>query len=219
MNNNSLLCKINKHILRIGLLLHTLLRSLKKYGGDIFCLFLISYGGLWFTLWYTQGLWQQSNMVPSTAFTDGHLITIAVGKWELLNDSLFDFHTNRIGWPKGLVYLPLMWPTIVLASFVGTIPAFNFTYLYIPIFNAICGYFWGRSLQNSRSISLLCALLVGWNPWVRETLGNGQFEQAIIGIIALMWACAKYVEHKPLFGSLSLAIVILCRCPPDRRPP
>ena len=75
-------------------------RFFLRYGGDIVSLLVIAYMGLWYSLWYTQGLWQQANMVPATAFTDGHLITISVGKWEIVNDTIFDLHTERIGCPK-----------------------------------------------------------------------------------------------------------------------
>ena len=152
-------------------------RFFYKFGGDILCLLFISYVGLWFSLWYTQGLWQQSNMVPATAFTDGHLITISVGKWEMIHDNIWDLHTERIGWPKGLVYLPLMWSTILLSVFVGSIPAFNYTYLYTPILMPYAGIYWEEVLTIPKPASLLCALLVGWNPWVRETLGNGQLNK------------------------------------------
>ena len=105
---------------------------------------------------YTRSL-QQANMVPATAFTDGHLITISVGKWEIVNDTIFDLYgTDWMAQRIGISSFDVANHSI--STFVGTIAAFNYTYLYIPIFNALCGYLFGRSLDNSKSASRWCYL-------------------------------------------------------------
>ena len=147
--------------------------------------------------------------MPNTTFTDGHFIGTAVGVHEAESGNTFEFHTTQVGYPDGLVFRPLMWPSILMGLLYGPVAALNYTWTFMASFNAICGYLACRSLGVRVIGSLLGGVMVGWNHWVCTTLGNGQIEQSAIGAIALIWACGLLSEKKPLIASAGMFAIVV----------
>lgn len=160
--------------------------------------------------WLTADLWgNPTGRLPHTTFTDGHLVAVSVGVAELRAGGLWDLHTTLLGWPEGLGFRPLMWPVIAAAAALGPVLGINLTWLGIPVFNALGGYALGRALGAGRWGAVMGGTLTAWTPWVRETLGNGQFEQAPIGLIGFIWGTALLCARRPKLGAPLLGLCVL----------
>lgn len=185
----------------------------KKTKGLLFdialALFLFYIWG-WVGVWFNQASMRSPEvLLPITEFTEGHLAGTAVGVVEWEKDSLFDLFVDEIGWPDGLVYRPMMWPSIALGIFVGPVMALNLLWSYVLSCNAVCGFFLVRVLGLSRVSAVVAGSLMAWNPWVRTTLSNGQFEQSFIGVIALIWGMVFLSEQYRWLGVLGTFFAVL----------
>lgn len=177
---------------------------------DIVLAVLLFYLWGWVGVWFNQASMRApTELLPITEFTEGHLAGTAVGVVEWEKDSLFDLFVDDIGWPDGLVYRPMMWPSIALGIFFGPVMAINLLWSYALSWNAICGFFLLRVLGLSRVSAVVAGSLMAWNPWVRTTLSNGQFEQSFIGTIALLWGMVFLAERNRWFGVLGTFWVVL----------
>ena len=173
---------------------------------------LLFYAWAWVGVWFNQeAMRAPEELLPISEFTEGHLAGTAVGIVELERGSFFDFFVDDIGWPDGLIYRPMMWPSIFLGYLLGPVKALNLLWSYALSFNALCGFFLIRVLGLSRLAAIAGASMMAWNPWVRTTLSNGQFEQSYIGVIALIWAVVLWSERKPLMGLYWPFLLLLYR--------
>ena len=181
-----------------------------SWGMDIVFVLVLFYVWAWVGVWFNQEAMRSPDVfLPITQFTEGHLAATVVGVLEWNNDSLFDFYTDDIGWPDGLRFRPMMWPTIVLGILLNPVYALNLVWSYTLACNAVCGFFLVRVLGLSRVSALVAGSLMAWNPWVRTTLSNGQFEQSYVGIIALLWGMVLLAEKKPKIGIMGTFVVVL----------
>lgn len=127
-----------------------------------------------------------STLAPLTAFTEGHLLAIGLGA-EQFPDILF---TKQLGWPNGVYFRPLLWPSLPLAMIFGPVVSFNLLYWTAPLSGALGGLALGRSLGMTPAQQTALGGLLAWNTWVYNTLANGQIEQCYMGAVALIWAAA-----------------------------
>ena len=82
---------------------------------DVIVVILLFYAWSWVGVWFNQAAMRDPDvLMPITEFTEGHLAGTAVGIVELETGSFWDLYVDDIGWPDGLVYRPLMWPSILL---------------------------------------------------------------------------------------------------------
>jgi len=177
---------------------------------DVALAILLFYLWGWVGVWFNQAAMRSpETLLPITEFTEGHLAATVVGIVEWEKNSLFDLYVDDIGWPDGLVYRPMMWPSIALGVLVGPVLAINLLWSYALSCNAVCGFFLMRVLSMSRISALVAGSLCAWNPWVRTTLSNGQFEQSYIGVIALIWGCVFLSEKHWKSGVGATFIVVL----------
>lgn len=177
---------------------------------DIILAVLLFYAWGWVGVWFNQASMRDpSALLPITEFTEGHLAGTVVGVVEWEQGSLWDLYVDDIGWPDGLVYRPMMWPSIALGALVGPVLAINILWSYALSWNAVCGFFLIRVLGLSRVAALVAGSLMAWNPWVRTTLSNGQFEQSFIGTIALLWGCVFLSERYRWVGVIGTFIVVV----------
>lgn len=177
---------------------------------DIMLAALLFYAWGWMGVWFNQASMRDpSELLPITEFTEGHLAGTVVGVVEWESGSLWDLYVDDIGWPDGLVYRPMMWPSIALGALVGPVLAINILWSYALSWNAICGFFVIRVLGLSRIAALTAGSLMAWNPWVRTTLSNGQFEQSFIGTIALLWGFVFLSERNRKVGVLGTFLVVV----------
>ncbi|MAA78698.1 MAG: hypothetical protein CL916_05520 [Deltaproteobacteria bacterium] len=177
---------------------------------DIMLCALLFYAWGWMGVWFNQASMREpSELLPITEFTEGHLAGTVVGvvEWEM--GSLWDLYVDDIGWPDGLVYRPMMWPSIALGALVGPVLAINLLWSYALSWNAACGFFAIRVLGLSRISAIVAGSLMAWNPWVRTTLSNGQFEQSFIGTIALLWGFVFLSERHRWAGMLGTFLVVV----------
>lgn len=138
-----------------------------------------------------------ATQVPNTNFTLGHLAATELGRELIRDGTILSLHTNRAAWPAGARFVPLMWPLSIAALVVGPIVAVNLAWALAPAFDAACTYALGRVLGARPTGAALAAALATWTPWVRTTLGNGQVEQAVTGIIALTWTVGLLATRRP----------------------
>ncbi len=128
---------------------------------------------------------------PASVFTEGHIAALSVATrvppWLT--------HTDLAGWPDGVDFRPLLWPSILLAHLVGGLAAYDLTVVFAPVVNVLGGWLLGRVLFGEDRAAIALGALLAFPPWVRTTLQNGQPEQAVLGLgaalVALtMWASA-----------------------------
>ncbi len=126
---------------------------------------------------------------PASVFTEGHIAALSVAT----HVPPWITHTGLAGWPDGVDFRPLLWPSILLAHLVGALAAYDLTVMLVPVVNVLGGWLLGRVLFGEQRAAIALGALLAFPPWVRTTLQNGQPEQAVLGLgaalIALgMWA-------------------------------
>ena len=206
---------------------------------------LVLAGALAIGVWGDQAAWvDPSRYAPRTAFTSGHLLAHAVARASFEQGWFLAPEVNLVGWPMPASFRALMWPSAALAVVLPPLVAVNLVFVLIPLFNAGCGYLLGRAWLPgdgaARNVgATLTAGLCAWHPWVRETLANGQLEQACVGVIALVWAAAAWARrggparwvgvgllqalvavsapHLGLAGAFGLGLIALVDVAADRR--
>ena len=131
------------------------------------------------------GLWTVSvsladplDIVPRTPFSAGQLLAPAIGRAQLETTGWFHTATPLLAWPDGAAFRPVLWPMLVFAPLVAPTLIVTFTFALIPLFIALSGLALGRALDLDRFACATLAGLCAWSPWVRDTLTNGQLEQA-----------------------------------------
>lgn len=141
----------------------------------------------------TLGVWTApTSLLPATIFTDGNLFAAVLGGDGVTNGELWRLWTHRTGGPSGAMFRPLFWPTLLLAAALGPVLALNLTWALVPTLNALGTYALARTRGAAPVGAAFAGALVAWNPWVRTTLGEGQIEQAALGLVALVWAAASW---------------------------
>ncbi len=151
-----------------------------------------------------------ASRVPATRFTDGHLLGIALWATPLANGQLPALHTPLVGWPGGADLRPLLWPSCLLGALTGAPLALNLTFALVPGFNLLSGWVLGAALGRGPAGRALLGGLIAVNPWVVETLVNGQVEQAVLGGAALQLATAVMATRDgPGVGNGARALSIL----------
>lgn len=147
-------------------------------------------------LWLTANSWltMPGHGVPSTHFTDGHLVATVLSSQALVEGDGLRFWTERAGWPDGLMLRPLLWPMVLAATVTGPVWALTLAWALTPLLGAVGGITLARVLGAGVWGRFLCGALLAWAPWVRVTLANGQVEQSWIGALALVWAAAVWAE-------------------------
>ena len=154
-------------------------------------------GALVIGAWGDAAAWAgPETHAPRTAFTSGHYLAHAVARSTFETGWFLAPQVDLIGWPAPASFRALMWPSALLAVLVPPLVTVNLVFLLIPAFNACGGYLLGRAWLGGegRAADVGAAATAGlcaWHPWVRETLANGQLEQACIGAVALVWAAAE----------------------------
>lgn len=123
---------------------------------------------------------------PLTRFTDGQFINLALGAAELP----WPTHTDRLGWPGGAGFAPLLWPWLPVARLLGATLALNLLFVAFPVFNAGCGWLAARRLGAGPWAAFVTGLLCTFHLWGLNTLSNGQLEQVPVGAAAMAWASA-----------------------------
>lgn len=141
---------------------------------------------------------QLGTAASASPFTGGHVAALSVATgvppWSV--------HTDLAGWPNGVDFRPLLWPSIALAHLVGPAAAYGLTLLLTPLVNVLGGAVLGRALgMTGREPAALGALLA-FPPWVRTTLQNGQPEQALLGVGALVVALGIWASHADIRRTL-----------------
>lgn len=131
--------------------------------------------------------------VPTTLFTDGHLVALGVGADQLPRL----LTTTRLGWPMESSFRPLLWPAIVAARLWGPVTAVGLAFLATPAVNALAGWLAARLLDLRPAARALVAVLCTINLWNYTTLANGQVEQAGVGGVALVWASVLAAARRP----------------------
>ncbi len=121
-------------------------------------------------------------VLPTSTFTGGHVAALAVAT------RTWAPHTVLSGWPLGVDFRPMLWPSIVLAHVVGAPAAYALTLVLTPAANVLGGWVLGRVLFGEARAALCLGALLAAPPWVRTTLQNGQPEQALLGIGAASFA-------------------------------
>ena len=140
-------------------------------------------------LWSVSGVYADPlNRLPTTQFTSGHLFACSLARAEVRLHGFIPDHTFLVGWPGGAAYNPVMWPTVGLALALEPVIAVWLTFALTPAVNALCAVLLARKLGMNPVAQAVGGGLLAWNPWVRETLANGQLEQAWPGVVALLWA-------------------------------
>jgi hypothetical protein len=130
------------------------------------------------------------NRLPTTQFTSGHLFAVSLARAEFRLHSFIPDHTALVGWPAGAAYNPIMWPMVALAMVFEPVVAVWMTFALTPVVNALCAVVLARKFGLNPLAQAVSGGLIAWNPWVRETLANGQLEQAWPGVVALLWTGA-----------------------------
>lgn len=123
---------------------------------------------------------------PATRFTDGQFINLALGAAELP----WPTHTDRLGWPAGAGFAPLLWPWLPVTRLLGPTLALNLLFVAFPVFNAACGWVAARRLGAGPWSAFVTGLLCTFHLWGLNTLSNGQLEQVPVGAAAMAWAAA-----------------------------
>jgi len=133
--------------------------------------------------------------VPDTLFSDGHIVGTTLGAELLWSGEPWAFATERAAWPGGARLRPLLWPVALLAGLVGPGIALTLAWMLTPALGVLGGACLARGLGAGPWGAALSGALLGWAPWVRTTLANGQVEQAALGGVALAWAAAVFSEE------------------------
>ncbi len=142
--------------------------------------------------------------IPATRFTGGHV----AGAWLGAKAGVFGTSTPLARWPDGASLRVLMWPLSAAALALPVPWVLLLAWTLVPAFNGLGGYALGRALGGSPAAAAVAGGLVAWSPWVRGTLGNGQLEQAVVGVVALVWAAAVLAEaHRAALGGVLVAVV------------
>ena len=148
------------------------------------------------------------NLLPDTPFSNGALLAASLAHAEFAQAGYLANRTDLLAWPTGAAYNPVMWPTIGLALFIDPVLAVSLTMALTPLANALGGIALGRQLKLPPITQATVGALLAFSPWVRETLANGQFEQAWPGAIALLWAvAARARERSSALNLLGLAVL------------
>lgn len=161
-------------------------------------------------LWSTSDVWADPlNRLPTTQFTSGHLFAVSLARAELRLHGFIPDHTFLVGWPAGAAYNPIMWPTLALAVVFEPVVAVWMTFALTPVVNGLCAALLARKLGMNPVAQAVSGGLVAWNPWVRETLANGQLEQAWPGVVALLWSGALATKRATTGSTWRLALLSL----------
>lgn len=157
-------------------------------------------------LWADRvGLSRPDAIGPRTMFTPGQYLAAAIASAQVAELGHFSTATDLVGWPDVADFRAVMWPTQLLAVLTGPLTAVNLVFVFTPAFNAIAGWWLGRTLGLDRWGRVALAGMVGYSPWVRETWMNGQLEQAVVGTVALMWAAGVAAARRPSLPRILLA--------------
>ncbi len=136
-----------------------------------------------------------------STFTGGHVAALSVAT----HVPPWSTHTALAGWPAGVDFRPLLWPSILLAQGVGALTAYNLTILLVPVANVLGGWVLGRVLFPEPRSALWLGALLAFPPWVRTTLQNGQPEQAVLGLAAALLALTIWASSGPRWRLMSVA--------------
>ncbi len=136
---------------------------------------------------------QLGSAAPASPFTGGHVAALSIATrvppWSV--------HTDLAGWPHGVDFRPLLWPSIALAHLVGAASAYGLTLLLTPLVNVLGGALLGRTLGMTGREPVALGALLAFQPWVRTTLQNGQPEQALLGLGAGVVAAGVWAARGP----------------------
>jgi hypothetical protein len=171
-------------------------------------LLLMLMGALAIGLWSVSAVYADPlNRLPTTQFTSGHLFACSLARAEVHLHGFIPDHTFLVGWPAGAAYNPVMWPTVALALALEPVVAVWLTFALTPVVNAVCAVMLARKLGMSPIAQAVGGGLLAWNPWVRETLANGQLEQAWPGVVALLWTGALSTKQATTGNSWRLPLL------------
>ncbi len=161
-------------------------------------------GALAVGFWSVSGVYADPvNRIPDTPFSAGCLFAGSLARAEVWLHGYVPDHTHLLAWPGGAAYFPVMWPLLALALVVDPVVALWLTMALTPVVNALGGAFLARTLGFGRREQALAGALLAVNPWIRETLANGQLEQTWPGAIAALWAVAIRVRERPTVRRLA----------------
>lgn len=141
-----------------------------------------------------------TTQAPRTAFTSGQYLATATARATWEEGHFLAPQVDLVGWPVPAGFRPVVWPSAFAAVWMPPLVAVNLSFLLMPLFNALGGYALGRAWLPGEppaveAGAVATAGLLAWHPWVRETLANGQIEQACIGGVALVWASAPWAAR------------------------
>jgi hypothetical protein len=141
---------------------------------------------------------------PASPFTGGHVAALSVAT----RVPFWSTHTDLAGWPGGVDFRPLLWPSILLARLTGPEAAYGLTLLTTPLVNVLGGVILGRALRFDGRAPVALGALLAFPPWVRTTLQNGQPEQALLGVGAMVVALGVWSLRGAAWRPLLVAPVV-----------
>lgn len=175
-------------------------------------LLVVTLGALALGAWQNQvGLAEPVVAGPRTPFTSGHYVANAIAAAQIRIDGYPSTSTPLVGWPHVADFRTVMWPAQLLGVFVGPLVSVNLFFAGTYALNALAGYALGRATRLPPAGAAVVAGLAAFNPWARETLTNGQLEQALLAAPALVWASAAWAVGRADRASLLVppAVVLL----------
>lgn len=148
-----------------------------------------------------------TTIAPRTPFTAGKIFAVALARAQVEQHGRLRTWTELQAWPETATFRPIEWPMEAMGVLVDPPVTVNLWFAGLPLLNALGGLLLGRALGLDRWGVAALAGLCAWTPWVRETLANGQLEQAATGAVALLWATALWARAGGLLRCVPLLAV------------